>query len=120
MALPVHTPAAGSEKLLKERGTEFMPLSRNRARGGGIRIRDAAFGQNGRLLQWVKGKPGGTDFQPGCHPSDPACDLAVPSGPPASGHRAFRLIPFDYFFLAARPRPAGAARNEMPVRMAFC
>jgi hypothetical protein len=25
-----------------------------------------------------------------------------------------------YFFFAARPRPAGAARNEIPVRIAFC
>lgn len=35
--------------------------------------------------------------------------------------RAFRLFGRTaYFFLAARPRPAGAARNEMPVRIAFC
>ena len=50
------------------------------------------------LLQWVNGKPGGL----------------TPT-------RAFRLrLPEAYFFLAARPRPDGAARNEMPVRMAFC
>jgi hypothetical protein len=35
--------------------------------------------------------------------------------------RAFRIFGRRaYFFLAARPRPAGAARNEMPVRIAFC
>ena len=41
-------------------------------------------------------------------------------GPGMPGHRAFRIFRVPYFFLAARPRPAGAARNEIPVRMAFC
>jgi hypothetical protein len=49
------------------------------------------------LLQWVNGKPGGI----------------LPN-------RAFPRLPEAYFFLAARPRPDGAARNEIPVRMAFC
>ena len=49
------------------------------------------------LLQWVNGKPGGLLPNPG-----------------------FPCLPEAYFFLAARPRPDGAARNEMPVRMAFC
>lgn len=49
------------------------------------------------LLQWVNGKPGG--IRP---------------------NRAFPPLSEAYFFLAARPRPDGAARNEMPVRIAFC
>jgi hypothetical protein len=45
-------------------------------------------------------------------------------GPTAPGTRPPGLSAFacvrPYFFLAARPRPAGAARNEIPVRIAFC
>jgi hypothetical protein len=70
------------------------------------------------LLQWVNGKPGG-------NPSKPLivrvvevrtghCRLAAPD------HPGFPLCRAAYFFLAARPRPAGAARKEMPVRIAFC
>jgi hypothetical protein len=42
-------------------------------------------------------------------------------GRPHPTTRAFQIFGrAAYFFLAARPRPAGAARNEMPVRIAFC
>ena len=42
------------------------------------------------------------------------------AGHPPPDHPGFPSCPAAYFFLAARPRPAGAARNEMPVRIAFC
>jgi len=42
-------------------------------------------------------------------------------GAPDPTTRAFRIYARKpYFFLAAFPRADGAARNEMPVRMAFC
>jgi hypothetical protein len=47
-------------------------------------------------------------------------EVRAGSMPPAPDHPGFPLCRTAYFFLAARPRPAGAARNEMPVRIAFC
>jgi hypothetical protein len=80
--------------------------------------RDPAAGtETHRLLQWVNGKPGR-------NPSKPIVRVVEmtsrPRDPRHPTTRAFRFCRTAYFFLAARPRPAGAARNEMPVRIAFC
>jgi hypothetical protein len=69
-------------------------------------------------IDQVNGKPGGSLFgpiRPWSRSAYRRCDAWIrtnrPGFPPALA---------AYFFLAARPRPAGAARNEMPVRIAFC
>jgi hypothetical protein len=72
------------------------------------------------LLQWVNGKPGRFPSNP--HGSIRMVEVRgqpLLSNPPPD-HPGFPLYRPAYFFLAARPRPAGAARNEMPVRIAFC
>jgi hypothetical protein len=71
------------------------------------------------LLQWLREKPG--RFLSNRSGSIRVVEVRRPCGgsPDHPGFYAiFRCT--AYFFLAARPRPAGAARNEMPVRIAFC
>jgi hypothetical protein len=62
----------------------------------------------------------GESFQTEVGPSVWSKCALEPLRPPAPDHPGFPLCRTAYFFLAARPRPAGAARNEMPVRIAFC
>jgi hypothetical protein len=71
------------------------------------------------LLQWVNGKPGRILSIPVGPSVRSKCAPAI-CRPPTPDHPGFPLCRAAYFFLAARPRPAGAARNEMPVRIAFC